>query len=67
MSDDGHHDDFGGLHRDLRSTGYEQSVRNQAQVTLATDNVFSDGSALELATVTGTVGSGLTAVLTVAI
>jgi hypothetical protein len=29
--------------------------------------VFSDGSALELATVTGEVGSGLTAVLTVAI
>ena len=49
------------------TTGYEQSVRNQAQVTLATDNVFSDGAALELATVTGTVGSGLTAVLTVAI
>ena len=49
------------------TTGYEQSVRNQAQVTLATDNVFSDGSALELATVTGTVGGGFTAVLTVAI
>ena len=49
------------------TAGYEQSVRNQAQVTLATDNVFSDGSALELATVTGTVGSGFTAVLTVAI
>ena len=49
------------------TAGYEQSVRNQAQVTLATDNVFSDGSALELATVTGAVGSGFTAVLTVAI
>lgn len=49
------------------TAGYEQSVRNQAQVTLASDNVFSDGSALELATVTGTVGSGFTAVLTVAI
>jgi protocatechuate 3,4-dioxygenase beta subunit len=49
------------------TAGYEQSVRNQAQVTLATDNVFSDGSALELATVTGSVATGLTAVLTVAI
>ena len=49
------------------TAGYEQSVRNQAQVSLATDNVFSDGSALELATVTGAVVSGFTAVLTVAI
>jgi len=30
-------------------------------------DVFSDGSALELATVTGSVGSGLTATLTVAV
>ena len=49
------------------TAGYEQSVRNQSQVSLATDNVFSDGSALELATVTGSVSGGLTAVLTVAI
>ncbi len=47
--------------------GYEQSIRNAAQITLASDNVFSDGSALELATVTGDVNSGLTATLTVAI
>ena len=33
--------------------GYEQSIRNAAQVTLASDNVFSDGSSLELATMTG--------------
>ena len=49
------------------TSGYEQSVRNQAQVSLASDNVFSDGSALELATVTGSVATGFTAVLTVAI
>jgi protocatechuate 3,4-dioxygenase beta subunit len=46
--------------------GYEQSIRNAAQVTLASDNVFSDGSSLELATMSGGV-SGFTATLTVAI
>jgi protocatechuate 3,4-dioxygenase beta subunit len=49
------------------TAGYEQSVSNLAGVSLATDNVFSDGSALELASVQGSVGSGLTATLTVAI
>lgn len=49
------------------SAGYEASVRNAAQVTLASDNVFSDGSALELATTIGDVNSGFTATLTVAI
>jgi len=47
--------------------GYEASVRNQAQVTLASDMVFSDGSALELATISGSVAGGLTATLTVAV
>jgi protocatechuate 3,4-dioxygenase beta subunit len=49
------------------TSGYQASVSNLSQVSLATDNVFSDGSALELATVTGTVAGGLTAALTVAI
>jgi protocatechuate 3,4-dioxygenase beta subunit len=49
------------------AAGYEASVRNAAQVTLASDNVFSDGSALELATTSGDVTSGFTATLTVAI
>ena len=49
------------------SAGYEASVRNAAQVTLASDNVFSDGSSLELATVTGGVAEGLTATLSVAV
>ena len=49
------------------TAGYEDSVRNQAQVTLASDNVFSDGSSLELATITGSVAGGLAATLTVAI
>ena len=49
------------------TSGYESSVTNLSRVSLATDNVFSDGSALELATMTGSVGSGLTATLTVAV
>jgi len=49
------------------TSGYEASVRNLSQVSLATDNVFSDGSSLELATVTGSVAGGYTAVLTVAV
>ena len=47
--------------------GYEQSIRNAAQVSLTSDMVFSDGSALELATITGSIAGGLTAALTVAV
>jgi len=49
------------------TAGYEQSIRNAAQVSLTSDMVFRDGSALELATITGSIESGLTAALTVAI
>ena len=49
------------------TSGYEASVRNLSGVSLASDMVFSDGSALELATMTGSVAGGLTASLTVAI
>ena len=49
------------------TSGYEASVGNLAQTSLATDNVFSDGASLELATVTGSVGAGLVASLTVAL
>ena len=45
--------------------GYSTSVGNLAQTSLDTDNVFSDGYSLQLATVTGTVEQGLTATLTV--
>jgi protocatechuate 3,4-dioxygenase beta subunit len=47
--------------------GYEQSVANLAQVTLASDGVFRDGSSLQLATVTGSVAAGFTSALTVAV
>jgi len=46
------------------TAGYEQSVRNMAQTSLATDNVFSDGWASQLATVTGDVDGGFTATVT---
>jgi hypothetical protein len=36
-------------------------------VTLATDGIFSDGSSLELATVSGNASGGFTATLTVGI
>lgn len=49
------------------TSGYSASVSNLAQTSLATDNVFSDGSSLELATVTGSAASGFTAALTVAV
>ncbi len=45
--------------------GYGQSVQNLSRTSLDTDNVFSDGYSLQLATVTGTVEQGLTATLTV--
>jgi hypothetical protein len=49
------------------TTGYEQSVRNLSQVTLASDSALGDGSDLQVATVTGDVMSGYTTTLTVGI
>lgn len=49
------------------TSGYEASITNLSQVSLATDMVFSDGASLELATITGSVATGLTATLTVAV
>src|SRR5207248_6228016 len=49
------------------TSGYEASITNLSQVSLATDNVFSDGASLELATITGSVSTGFTAALTVAV
>jgi protocatechuate 3,4-dioxygenase beta subunit len=45
--------------------GYSQSLRNLAQTSLETDMVFSDGYSLQLGTVTGSVGDGMTATLNV--
>ena len=49
------------------TSNYASSAGNQSRITLATDNVFSDGASLELATVTGDVTNGMTAALTVAV
>lgn len=45
--------------------GYADSVANLARTSLATDNVFRDGAASQLATVTGDVSSGFVANLSV--
>jgi len=45
--------------------GYRQSQQNMAQTSLDSDNVFSDGYSLQLATVTGNVTDGMTASLNV--
>jgi protocatechuate 3,4-dioxygenase beta subunit len=47
------------------TSGYEQSVRNLANTSLSNDNVFSDGWAQQLATVTGDVSAGYVASLVV--
>jgi protocatechuate 3,4-dioxygenase beta subunit len=49
------------------TTGYAASISNLAGVSLATDGIFRDSSALQLATMTGDVSTGYTATLTVAI
>jgi protocatechuate 3,4-dioxygenase beta subunit len=49
------------------TTGYSASVSNLRQVSLSSDNVFSDGYSTQLATVTGNTTDGYAATLTVAI
>jgi protocatechuate 3,4-dioxygenase beta subunit len=46
---------------------YPASAANQANITLQSDNVFSDGASLELATVSGDVTTGMKALLTVGV
>ena len=49
------------------ATGYSASVTNLAQISFATDLVFSDGTTTEMATVTGSVADGYTVSLQVGI
>jgi protocatechuate 3,4-dioxygenase beta subunit len=49
------------------ASGYSSSVRSLSQVTLASDNVFRDGSDSQLATVTGNATAGYKASLTVGV
>ncbi len=47
--------------------GYSASVANLARISFATDNVFSDGVTTQLATMSGSLSEGFSAVLTVGI
>ena len=49
------------------ASGYTASVRNLAQISYATDNVFSDGTSLQMASVSGNASDGYVATLTVGI
>ena len=55
------------LNEAYAANGYTASVRNLAQVSYATDNVFSDGISLQMATVTGNVTDGYVATLVIAV
>ncbi|MBA5603882.1 intradiol ring-cleavage dioxygenase [Duganella sp. FT3S] len=49
------------------SAGYSASVRNLAQISYATDNVFGDGTSLQMVAVTGNATDGYVATLTVGV
>ncbi len=49
------------------TAGYEDSVTNLARTSLESDGIFADGVSTQLASMSGTVGSGLTAGLTVSV
>ncbi|SDG76730.1 intradiol ring-cleavage dioxygenase [Janthinobacterium sp. YR213] len=49
------------------ASGYTASVRNLSQISYATDNVFSDGTSLQMATVTGNATQGYVITLIVAV
>nr|WP_316643741.1 intradiol ring-cleavage dioxygenase [uncultured Roseateles sp.] len=49
------------------ASGYATSVTNFARISFQSDNVFSDGVTLQLASVTGSVAAGYVATLTVGI
>ena len=49
------------------ASGYSASVRNLAKISYATDNVFSDGTSLQIVSVTGNATQGFVASLTVGV
>ena len=49
------------------NSGYSASVRNLASITFATDNVFSDGTDLEMTTMQANSGGGYSASITISI
>lgn len=50
-----------------QTSGYSASVANLSRVSLQSDNVFSDGVSLRLASVSGSVAEGYEATLRVAV
>ncbi|KAB8050979.1 intradiol ring-cleavage dioxygenase [Janthinobacterium rivuli] len=55
------------LNEAYTASGYTASVRNLAQISYATDNVFADGTSLQMATVTGNATDGYVATLVIAV
>jgi protocatechuate 3,4-dioxygenase beta subunit len=49
------------------TSGYSTSATNLSRISYATDNIFSDGYALQLVTITGNVTDGYVATLTLAV
>jgi hypothetical protein len=49
------------------TSAYSGSASNLSQVSLSSDNVFSDGSSTELATMSGSVANGYRASLVVGV
>lgn len=49
------------------TTGYTGSASNLAQISLSSDNIFSDGVSLQMASVTGSVSAGYVAELQVGV
>jgi protocatechuate 3,4-dioxygenase beta subunit len=49
------------------ASGYSTSVSNFNKISFATDNVFSDGTTLQMTTLSGTISTGYTAAISVAI
>ena len=55
------------LNEAYTASGYTASVRNLAQISYASDNVFSDGTSLQMASVTGNATEGYVVTLTIAV
>jgi protocatechuate 3,4-dioxygenase beta subunit len=55
------------LNEAYATSGYSTSVSNLARISYATDNIFSDGYSLQLASMTGNATDGYVATLTLAV
>ncbi|MDB5847888.1 MAG: intradiol ring-cleavage dioxygenase [Rhodoferax sp.] len=55
------------LNEAYATSGYSASVRNLAAIGYASDNVFSDGTSLQMAAVTGSASAGYAATLSVGV